>query len=159
MRGVALRAFILVLTAGGAYALPPNLSPEANADYLRANAGKSGVVSLPGIQYRVLKNGRGAQPGISDCATVNYKGSLINGKEFDSTKPGKPATFPVGGLIAGWTEALQLMHQGDEWEIVVPSGLAYGRRGAGEGVIPPDQTLVFDVELLKVGRSTDGRCD
>ncbi len=77
-------------------------------------------MSVPGIQYRVIKSGKGAQPGHRDCATVNYKGTFIDGKIFDQSKPKEPVTFPVGGVIAGWTEALQMMHVGDEWELVIP---------------------------------------
>ncbi|MBV9331920.1 MAG: FKBP-type peptidyl-prolyl cis-trans isomerase [Alphaproteobacteria bacterium] len=159
MRNFASVVFIFALASVAAAAQSQSLSPEANTNYLRANATKPGVISLPGIQYRVIRSGKGAQPGLRDCATVNYKGSLIDGKQFDATKPGKPANFPVGGLIAGWTEALQLMHQGDDWQIVIPAGLAYGRRGAGDGLIPPDQTLVFEVELVRVAPSAGGRCD
>ena len=134
------------------------LGPSANSAYLEANSHKPGVVVVPGIQYRVIRSGKGSQPAHSDCVTVTYKGSLINGKVFDQTQPKQPATFPAGALIAGWTEALQLMHEGDEWELVIPSGLAYGAKGAGDGVIPPNQTLVFDIQLLKVSKSVMGQC-
>ncbi|HEY0283476.1 MAG TPA: FKBP-type peptidyl-prolyl cis-trans isomerase [Rhizomicrobium sp.] len=135
------------------------LSVEANAAYLADNAKRSGVVSVPGIQYRVVKSGNGAQPGRHDCVTVNYKGSLINGKVFDQTKPGQPATFPAGALIPGWVEALQMMHAGDQWTLVIPAGLAYGKTGAGDGLIPPNQTLVFEIELLKVAPPTQAGCE
>lgn len=143
-----------------AIALPAAAVPtaQANEDFLKANAKKSGVVVVPGIQYRVLKSGKGAQPGRRDCGTVNYKGSFIDGKVFDQSKPGKPISFPVGAVIAGWTEALQMMHEGDKWELVIPSGLAYGKTGTPGGPIPPDATLVFEVELLKVSQSEMGRC-
>jgi FKBP-type peptidyl-prolyl cis-trans isomerase len=154
----AMLALALAMSAGQAAPPDPSLSAQANSAFLDANVRKPGVNALPGIQYRIIKTGKGAQPDGRDCATVNYKGSLINGKVFDATKPGEHATFPVGRLIAGWTEALQLMHEGDEWELVIPSGLAYGKRGAGNGVIPPDQTLVFDVELLKVSKPAGGQC-
>ena len=134
------------------------LGAAANAAYLAANAKKAGVVSVPGIQYQVIKRGRGAQPGRHDCVTVNYKGSLIDGKVFDETKPGKPATFPAGALIPGWVEALQMMHAGDKWKLVIPAGLAYGKGGAGDGLIPADQTLVFEIELLKVTAPTSAGC-
>lgn len=135
------------------------LSVPANEAYLAANAKKAGVVSMPGIQYEVVKRGTGAQPLRSDCVTVNYKGYLINGKVFDQTKPGQPAVFPAGGLIPGWVEALSLMHVGDKWRLVIPAGLAYGRAGAGKGVIPPNQTLVFELELLKVAPATQLGCE
>ena len=135
-----------------------DLSPAANAAFLAANAKKAEVVSVPGIQYSVIKRGTGAQPERHDCVTVYYKGSLIDGKVFDETKPGKPATFPAGALIPGWVEALQMMHAGDKWKIVIPPGLAYGKAGAGDGLIPANQTLVFEVELLKVSAPTEGSC-
>jgi FKBP-type peptidyl-prolyl cis-trans isomerase len=158
MRILSAAAFALALTATAALALPPELSPAANNNYLSAYARKPGVVSAKGIQYRVIKSGNGERPTAFDCATVTYKGSLINGKVFDQTPPDQPATFPVGELIKGWTEALEMMHTGDEWELVIPSGLAYGSRGAGNGVIPPDQTLVFELSLLKVTQSDQGQC-
>lgn len=146
----ALASCILVISACDGKPAPAPLSPEANTAYLTQNAKKKGVVQVPGIQYEVLKKGSGAQPERSDCVSVYYKGTLIDGKVFDETKPGEPATFPAGRLIPGWTWALQLMHQGDKWRLTIPSLLAYGRKGAGEGVIPPDQTLIFELELLKV---------
>lgn len=160
MRTLPAAMLSLAMTTSAVLAAQPDssLSPQANSAFLDANVRKPGVNALPGIQYRVIKSGKGAQPDGRDCATVNYKGSLINGKVFDATKPGEHATFPVGRLIAGWTEALQLMHEGDEWELVIPAGLAYGKRGAGNGVIPPDQTLIFDVELLKVTKPLGGQC-
>lgn len=145
-----LASCILVVSACDGKSAPAPLSPEANAAYLAGNAKKKGVVSVPGIQYEVLKKGSGAQPERSDCVSVNYKGTLIDGKVFDQTKPGEPATFPAGALIPGWVWALQMMHEGDQWKLVIPSDLAYGRKGAGDGVIPPNQTLVFEIELLKV---------
>lgn len=126
------------------------LSDAANAEFLKKNAKKSNVVSVPGIQYEVLQKGEGPQPRRQDCVTVNYKGTLIDGKVFDQTEPGQPATFPAGRLIPGWVEALQMMHTGDKWRLVIPAGLAYGKEGAGKGVIPPNQTLVFELEILKV---------
>ena len=126
------------------------LSDAANAEFLKKNPKKSNVVSVPGIQYEVLQKGEGPQPRRQDCVTVNYKGTLIDGKVFDQTEPGQPATFPAGRLIPGWVEALQMMHTGDKWRLVIPAGLAYGKEGAGKGVIPPNQTLVFELEILKV---------
>lgn len=148
----------LVILAGSAVCAPAPLSAQANAEYLAKNAKKAGVVSVPGIQYQVLKAGKGAQPGRKDCVSVYYKGWLIDGKVFDKTEPGKPAVFPAGMLIPGWVEALLMMHVGDKWRIVIPPGLAYGKAGAGNGLIPPDQTLVFDVELLKVSPPTEAGC-
>ncbi|MBV8976085.1 MAG: FKBP-type peptidyl-prolyl cis-trans isomerase [Alphaproteobacteria bacterium] len=151
---------IFVATFMAAAALPSKAAPteQASKSFLSANAKKKGVVVVPGIQYRVLKAGKGAQPGRRDCATVNYKGSFIDGKIFDQSKPGQPITFGVGQVIAGWTEALQMMHEGDKWELVIPPGLAYGRSGTPDGTIPPNETLVFEVELLKVAPSQMGQC-
>jgi FKBP-type peptidyl-prolyl cis-trans isomerase len=133
-------------------------TPAANADFLSANAKKPGVTTLPGLQYEVLKKGEGATPRRSDCVTVNYKGTLIDGKVFDQTEPDKPVTFPAQLLIPGWIVVLQLMHEGDAWRVAIPPELAYGHDGAGEGIIPPDQTLIFDVELVKVAKPVRGRC-
>jgi FKBP-type peptidyl-prolyl cis-trans isomerase FklB len=120
--------------------------------FCATNKTKEGVKVLPdGLQYRVLKEGSGAKPTANDTVTVNYRGTLISGKEFDSSyKRGQPATFPVGGVIKGWTEALQLMMVGSKWQLVIPSDLAYGDRGAGPD-IGPGETLIFEVELLSIG--------
>jgi FKBP-type peptidyl-prolyl cis-trans isomerase FklB len=127
------------------------LSDESNQEFLADNAAKDGVVKRPsGLQYRVLHagNGKSVTSG-DDMVSVTYKGWLINGKVFDQTAPGQVATFPAGRLIPGWVEALSLMKEGDEWQIVIPSNLGYGARGAGND-IPPNQTLVFDMKLVKV---------
>ena len=101
--------------------------------FLAANKGKDGVVALPsGLQYKVLSAGTGPKPTASDSVVCNYRGTLIDGTEFDSSyKRGQPTTFPVGGVIKGWTEALQLMPVGSKWQLFVPSALAYGEQGAG----------------------------
>ena len=119
--------------------------------FLAANKGKEGVVALPsGLQYKILKEGTGPKPTASDSVVCNYRGTLINGTEFDSSyKRGQPATFPVGGVIKGWTEALQLMPVGSKWQLFIPSDMAYGERGAGAD-IGPDSTLIFEVELLSI---------
>jgi FKBP-type peptidyl-prolyl cis-trans isomerase FklB len=119
--------------------------------FLAANKTKPGVVALPsGLQYKIEKEGTGPKPTASDTVVCNYRGTFLDGKEFDSSyKRGQPATFPVGGVIKGWTEALQLMPVGSKWELFIPSNLAYGERGAG-GVIGPNETLVFEVELLSI---------
>jgi FKBP-type peptidyl-prolyl cis-trans isomerase len=145
----ALTAFLCLATAE-VKAADPALSSEANAAFLSANAQKPGVVVRPsGLQYSILKNGFGKRPLPTDTVTVNYTGMLINGKMFDGTEPLTPAQFTVNKLIPGWTEALSLMREGDKWHLVIPSNLAYGARGAGDGLIPPNQTLVFDMELLE----------
>ncbi|MFD2720232.1 FKBP-type peptidyl-prolyl cis-trans isomerase [Hymenobacter monticola] len=119
--------------------------------FLAENAQKSGVTTLPsGLQYEVIKEGSGPKPGPSSKVTTHYHGTLINGKVFDSSyQRGQPATFGVNQVIAGWTEALQLMPEGSKWRLYIPSDLAYGKRGAGRD-IPGDTALIFDVELLKV---------
>ncbi|MGB8731500.1 MAG: FKBP-type peptidyl-prolyl cis-trans isomerase [Candidatus Sulfotelmatobacter sp.] len=124
---------------------------KEGADYLAANKGKEGVVTLPsGLEYKILTEGTGPKPTASDTVVCNYRGTLINGTEFDSSsKHGGPATFPVSGVIKGWTEALQLMPVGSKWQLFIPSDLAYGDRGAGAD-IGPDTTLIFDVELISI---------
>lgn len=110
------------------------------------------TTTASGLQYEVLTEGTGASPDISDRVTVHYHGSLLNGQVFDSSvERGTPATFGVGQLITGWTEALQLMKEGSKWRLYIPFDLAYGERGAGQD-IPPYSTLVFDVELIKIVR-------
>lgn len=120
------------------------------AAFLAANKNNPGVVTLPdGLQYLVLTNGTGAKPSATDTVKVNYRGSLLDGTEFDSSyKRGQPASFPVGHVIPGWTEALQKMNAGSKWKLFIPSELAYGP--GGRPGIPPNSTLVFEVELLSV---------
>ena len=119
--------------------------------FLEANGKKEGVKTLPsGLQYKVIKDGTGATPKASDTVKANYRGTLINGEEFDaSEKHGGPQTFPVTGVIMGWTEALQLMKVGSKWQLFIPADLAYGPRGRGAD-IGPNSTLVFDIELVGV---------
>ncbi len=119
--------------------------------FLASNKTKEGVVTLPsGLQYKILKEGSGPKPTANDTVVCNYKGTLINGTEFDSSyKRGQPATFPVSGVIKGWTEALQLMPVGSKWQLFIPSNLAYGERGAG-AEIGPNATLIFEVELMSI---------
>ena len=121
-------------------------------DFLAANKTKDGVVTLPsGLQYKILTAGTGAKPTASDTVVCNYSGRLINGTEFDSSyKRGQAGQFQVGGVIKGWTEALQLMPVGSKWQLYIPSDLAYGARGAGGGAIGPNQALIFDVELISI---------
>jgi FKBP-type peptidyl-prolyl cis-trans isomerase FklB len=119
--------------------------------FLAENKKKAGVKTLPsGLQYRVIKAGTGKKPAATDTVTTHYRGTLIDGTEFDSSyKRGKPATFPVNGVIPGWTEALQLMEEGAKWQLFIPSNLAYAERGAGR-VIGPHATLIFEVELISI---------
>lgn len=128
---------------------------EANkvegAAFLAANKTKEGVVTLPsGLQYKIITAGTGPKPTAADTVECNYRGTLINGKEFDSSyKRGKPLSFAVTRVIKGWTEALQLMPVGSKWQLFIPSDLAYGERGAGQD-IGPNATLIFDVELISI---------
>lgn len=122
--------------------------------FLAENAKKEGVVTLPsGLQYKVIKQGTGEKPKATDTVTVNYRGTLIDGTEFDSSeKHGQSLTFKVNGVIPGWTEALQLMKVGSKWQLFIPSSLAYGERDTGRE-IGPNSTLIFDVELLSIKES------
>lgn len=119
--------------------------------FLAENGKKEGVVTLPsGLQYQVLKEGNGKSPKATDNVVCHYEGTLINGKVFDSSyRRGEPATFPLNGVIAGWTEGLQLMKEGAKYKFFIPFNLAYGTRGAGQD-IPPYAALIFDVELIEV---------
>ncbi len=127
-----------------------NVKAEGEA-FLADNAKKEGVVTLPsGLQYQVLQEGNGKSPKATDQVKCHYEGTLINGKVFDSSyRRGEPATFPLNGVIAGWTEGLQLMKEGAKYRFFIPFNLAYGTRGAGQD-IPPYATLIFDVELIEV---------
>jgi len=124
--------------------------------FLAANKGKEGVVTLPsGLQYKILTVGTGPKPAATDSVVCNYRGTLINGTEFDSShKRGQPATFGVGQVIKGWTEALQLMPVGSKWQLFIPSSLAYGEPGEPRADIGPNATLIFEVELLSIQDKT-----
>jgi FKBP-type peptidyl-prolyl cis-trans isomerase len=124
---------------------------QAGEAFLAENKKKEGVVTLPsGLQYKILKAGDGKKPTAEDTVVCQYRGTLIDGKEFDSSyKRNQPATFPVNRVIKGWTEALQLMPTGSKWQLFIPPDLAYGERGAGADV-PPNSTLIFEVELVSI---------
>ena len=124
---------------------------EEGEKFLEDNKKRNGVITLEsGLQYEILKSGEGAKPSLEDQVTTHYHGTLIDGTVFDSSvERGQPATFPVGGVIKGWTEALQLMAVGSKWKLFVPYSLAYGERGAGPQ-IGPYTTLIFEVELIKI---------
>jgi len=124
---------------------------QQNEDFLAKNKEKAGVTTTAsGLQYEVVKMGSGAKPTAQNTVKVHYVGTLIDGKEFDSSiKRNEPATFPVAGVIPGWTEALQLMPVGSKFKLYIPSGIAYGATGAGD-VIKPYSALVFEVELLEI---------
>ena len=152
MKRIFLAAFTLSVTflcsAPGAHAQAGREKGEA---FLTENAKKEGVKTLPsGLQYRVLKEGDGKHPTKADQVVVHYRGTLIDGREFDSSyKRGEPAKFGVTQVIKGWTEALQLMKEGSKWMLYIPWQLAYGDKGSGK-LIGPNETLVFEVELIAV---------
>ena len=124
---------------------------KEGTEFLAANKAKEGVKTLPsGLQYKVLAEGNGAQPKPTDQITVNYRGTLLDGTEFDSSyKRGEPVTLPVDGVIKAWSEALPLMKTGAKWQLFVPADLAYGEKGAGRA-IGPNSTLIFEVELIGI---------
>ncbi len=124
---------------------------EVGKTFLAENRKKEGVIELEnGLQYKILTTGSGKKPAETDTVSVNYRGTLIDGTEFDSSyKRGSPAEFPVNRVIPGWTQILQLMGEGAKWQVYIPSNLAYGPKGAGAD-IGPNATLIFDIELLEV---------
>lgn len=123
----------------------------AGEKFLAENKTKKGVIELPsGLQYKVVKEGTGEKPTASSTVVVHYRGTLLDGKEFDSSyKRGEPASLPLNGIIKGWQEALTLMKTGAKWQVFIPAELAYGARGAGNS-IPPNSTLIFDIELISI---------
>jgi FKBP-type peptidyl-prolyl cis-trans isomerase FklB len=128
-----------------------DVNKKAGDAFLAANKTKDGVVTLPdGLQYKILTQGTGPKPTAKDSVVCNYRGTLIDGKEFDSSyKRGQPATFPVGQVIPAWTEALQLMPVGSKWQLFIPAELAYGTRSPSPD-IGPNATLIFEVELISI---------
>jgi FKBP-type peptidyl-prolyl cis-trans isomerase FklB len=123
---------------------------KAGKAFLEDNSKKPDVITLPsGLQYKVIEEGTGPKPTLADAVTTHYRGTLIDGEEFDSSyKRNQPATFPVSGVIAGWTEALLLMNTGSKWQLFIPANLAYGNADMGD--IGPNSTLIFDIELIKI---------
>lgn len=134
-----------------ANATTPEESKKAGVEFLAKNAKKDKIVTTAsGLQYQILVEGKGASPKATDKVTVHYKGTLLDGTEFDSSyKHGAPATFPLDHVIKGWTEGVQLMKEGAKYKFFIPSELAYGEQGAGRAV-GPNETLIFEVELIKV---------
>ena len=151
-RFTAVLAFAMALGfASPALAVDDALSIEANQKYLAENSAKKGVITRPsGLQFRIIQNGYGKRPARGDSVTVYYTGTLINKVIFDGTSPGLPATFRLSSVIPGWIEALPLMREGDRWLLTIPPNLGYGVRGAGDGMIPPNQVLLFDIRLVSV---------
>jgi FKBP-type peptidyl-prolyl cis-trans isomerase len=153
-RIAAVLALALTIWAGGmgalALAADDLLSIDANLKYLEDNKVKKGVITRPsGLQFRIIQNGYGKRPTSTDTVKVYYTGTLINKVIFDGTSPGLPASFRLNTVIPGWIEALQLMREGDRWLLTIPPNLGYGVRGQGDGAIPPNQTLIFDIKLLE----------
>lgn len=145
----SVSAALMLVSVLACSAGDPEQTRKDGIAFLETNAKKEGVmVTASGLQYKILQAGSGAQPKASDSVTVNYRGELINGSEFDS---GQGISFPLSGVIPGWTEGLQLMKEGAKYRFFIPSELAYGESGAAR-VIPPNAALVFDVELVKVNR-------
>jgi FKBP-type peptidyl-prolyl cis-trans isomerase len=135
-----------------ALALDDALSIENNAKFLADNKARKGVITRPsGLQFHIIQNGYGKRPEATDSVKVYYTGRLINGVLFDGTSPGLPATFRLNSVIPGWIEAMQLMREGDHWQVVIPPNLGYGVRGSPDGgqSVPPNQVLVFDLKLLE----------
>ena len=147
----------LTLTLNTSTIMAQDASPNTSSNlakgqtFLKENATKPGVHTTPsGLQYKVVTEGHGKSPKATDTVLVHYRGTTIDGTEFDSSyKRNEPISFPLNGVIPGWTEGVQLMKEGGKLQLFIPSNLAYGSRGAG-GVIAPDSTLIFDIELLKV---------
>ncbi len=142
---------VLTLTLTLTMSLHAQSALERGQQFLKDNATKDGVkTTASGLQYKITKEGTGSAPKATDNVVVHYKGTTIDGKEFDSSyKRGEPATFPLNRVIKGWTEGLQLIKEGGKATLYIPSELAYGKRGAGAD-IGPDETLIFEVELLKI---------
>jgi FKBP-type peptidyl-prolyl cis-trans isomerase len=148
---LALATAVITFGITSLMAQDTNSNLEKGQAFLKENASKPGVKTTPsGLQYKVITEGHGKKPKATDTVLVHYRGTMIDGQEFDSSyKRNEPISFPLNGVIPGWTEGVQLMKEGGKIQLFIPSNLAYGSRGAG-GVIPPDSTLVFDIELLKV---------
>jgi FKBP-type peptidyl-prolyl cis-trans isomerase len=144
LAGVAVSAWLPALAAEDV------LSLENNQKFLDDNKIRKGVITRPsGLQFRIIQNGYGKRPGPTDTVKVYYTGRLINGVIFDGTSPGLPASLKLNSVIQGWVEALLLMREGDHWQLVIPANLGYGARALGDGLIPPNQTLVFDLKLIE----------
>ncbi len=148
---IALFAAVILLAASALAHSTGDDNQKEGAAFLAANKSKPGVVTLKsGLQYKIEKQGTGRKPKAKDTVECNYRGTLINGKEFDSSyKRGQTATFPVRGVIPGWTEILQLMPVGSKYQVFIPSDLAYGPRGVGTD-IGPNSTLIFEIELVSI---------
>jgi len=158
MKNAAFLALLFLAPSLGV-AAEDHLGAGANAAFLAANAAKPGTIARPsGLQYRVLRSGAGKRPGGSDIIQLSYAIRLINGTVVDSTTPVLPATLAVSSVaMAGLAEALSLMHTGDRWQLAIPPNLAFGGKGAMNGAIPPNQTLLMDVSLLSAAAAQPGQ--
>jgi len=147
---VAFLALVLTgWSVAPALAADDALSIENNTKYLEESKKLKGMIVRPsGLQFRILQNGYGKRPQSTDTVKVYYTGKLINGVIFDGTSPGLPASLKLNSVIPGWIEALMLMREGDHWQLVIPPNLGYGARSMGDGLIPPNQTLIFDIKLI-----------
>jgi FKBP-type peptidyl-prolyl cis-trans isomerase len=142
---------LLLIAILPARATEDALSSAANQALMTANAKKPGVVSLSsGLQYRILRSGFGNRPSLADTVQIEYSARLINGTVFDGSSPGLPVTLLVSNLMRGLNEALQLMHEGDHWELLIPPNLAFGARGAPNGSVPPNQFVIIDLTLVSI---------
>jgi FKBP-type peptidyl-prolyl cis-trans isomerase len=151
MKKIAAALLLMVLASAPVRAADDALSPAANHAFLDANAHRPGVTVRPsGLQYRILRNGFGSHPAVTDAVEISYSARLINSKVVDTASPDLPATLAVSNVLGGLSEALRLMQPGDRWELVIPSDLAFGGKGTPNGTVPPNQTLVFDVTMLAV---------
>jgi FKBP-type peptidyl-prolyl cis-trans isomerase len=162
MRVFVVLLFVLLLAPGsssGVLAAEDALGAGANAAFLAANAKKPGIISRPsGLQYRIARSGSGRRPGGNDIIRLAYGIRLINGTLVDSSTPVLPATLAMSSVaMAGLAEALALKHVGDHWQLIIPANLAFGGRGAMNGAIPPDQTLLFDVTLISAAPPQPGQ--
>jgi FKBP-type peptidyl-prolyl cis-trans isomerase len=153
MTSISFGSLLIGAVIALAMALPArSAASAAGADFLKDNAKKEGVkTTASGLQYKVIKEGEGKSPKATDTVRVHYRGTLLNGTEFDSSiKRGQPAEFPLDKVIKGWTEGVQLMKEGAKYQFFIPSNLAYGEQGTLGGPIGPNETLIFEIELLKV---------
>jgi FKBP-type peptidyl-prolyl cis-trans isomerase len=156
---IVILLFVLMLGAPMAHAADDALSPAANAAWFAANAAKPGTITRPsGLQYRILRSGTGKRPSGDDLLRVSYTVRLINGVVVDSTNPALPQTISQTTIsMAGLAEALSLMHVGDRWQMALPANLALGAKGAANGAVPPNQTLLFDMTLISASPPAPGQ--
>jgi FKBP-type peptidyl-prolyl cis-trans isomerase len=151
MRNFIAALLLTFLASAPVQAADDALSPAANHAFLDSNAHKPGVIVRPsGLQYRILRNGFGSHPAVTDTVEISYSARLINSKIVDTASPDLPAMLAVSNVLGGLSEALRLMQPGDRWELVIPSDLAFGGKGTPNGTVPPNQTLVFDVTMIAV---------